>query len=138
MVQNEWTAKDVRKMLTKVQRPADTDIPCQICRANGYITEAHHAIPVKKLAYHVNCCGLPLDELKTPIFWLCPNCHTYMHIAGATDEGDYNSMYKAATYMQKGGYPLQHIEAMLDLIKQANEAEDQLYEYEFELEEQGD
>lgn len=138
MGKGEWKTEAVRQILTKVKRPPNAYIPCQVCNTNGYITEAHHAVPIKKLAWHLNVGELPLDKLSTPIFWLCPNCHAYIHVAGASDFDSLKNVGKAVRYMAQAGYPHEQIQALCDLVKQAQQAEDQLYEYEFELEEEGD
>lgn len=59
--------------------------PCFICGKHRSITEAHHTIPLKNMALLLEAWeSLP----EPPIVWLCPNCHTYVHIWQRADPSD--------------------------------------------------
>lgn len=51
--------------------------PCFICGGHETITEAHHVMPLKDVAFILDGGCLTMEE--PPIEWLCPNCYAYTH-----------------------------------------------------------
>lgn len=66
------TAKELRKQSKKGNRQV-----CEACGEHESITENHHLLTLKKCALLINT-GVFI-EIKSPIVWLCPNCHMYLH-----------------------------------------------------------
>ena len=67
------TAKALRKP-TKWKRE-----PCYICGKHEKITEWHHLISLSECANKLFK-NFDINELETPMYCLCPNCHTYIHL----------------------------------------------------------
>lgn len=69
--------KDIRSHVIRKQCASHKNRqPCFICGKHHSITEAHHVVPLKDVAFLLESWG-NLEE--PPIVWLCPNCHTYIH-----------------------------------------------------------
>ena len=66
------TAKELRKQSKKEDRQV-----CEACSGHESITQKHHLLPLKKCAMFLNT-GL-FKDFGTPVVWLCPNCHMYLH-----------------------------------------------------------
>lgn len=75
----QWRPNDVRALLSN---PPDLKRePCFMCGEHESITELHHVVPVSVLAEFLNGGWIGADEISSPIVWLCPNCHRYVHEA---------------------------------------------------------
>lgn len=51
---------------------------CEICGEHSIITEAHHLIPLREYAKCINEGRMNL--IGSPLIYLCPNCHSYLHL----------------------------------------------------------
>lgn len=74
----EWKVDAVRAIM---QNETTVKENCFICNKHGSISELHHVIPVSQLTKLLNMGAVDLKHASTPIVWLCPNCHAYIHRA---------------------------------------------------------
>lgn len=75
----EWKTSAIREMLT-----TDSDCKrnnCFICGKHKEIAELHHVIPVSQITAILNMGIVELKDISTPVVWLCPNHHAYVHKA---------------------------------------------------------
>ena len=53
---------------------------CSACNMLELISQAHHLVPIQIYAEAINA-GCTLVNLPVcPIIYLCPNCHSYLHL----------------------------------------------------------
>ena len=62
----------------KITKRPKTGEPCFVCGLHDKITEKHHVLPVATIADMLND---GIEDIGTPTIWLCPNCHSYVHMA---------------------------------------------------------
>ena len=116
MNQSKWTSTAIRSVLSNPRRDKN-GTPCAICGKHNSITECHHLISVKTLTDLINDYGLPLESLRTPIVWLCPNCHAYFHKCG--DLEDCLTKYIGiGSEMIKSGYGQNEMDALSELRRE--------------------
>lgn len=82
-----WSTSAVRKLLS--DPPGKDRKPCFICGKHKSITVLHHIVQISELKKFLNHGLLQADEVSTPVVWLCPNCHTYVH---ASINGNYDAV----------------------------------------------
>lgn len=109
-----WRSKAIRRMFGKIERPKE-GVPCHVCGKNDYITELHHVIPIREIAKYINEFDVPLYKVKTPIVWLCPNCHSYLH---AYDRISRSVIIQMAQF----GYDRESIKRLIGLIELRDES----------------
>ena len=76
---NGWKTNEVRRLMpmpSSLERES-----CFICGKHEGITVAHHVVPVSELTTYLNVGWIGVSEVSSPIVWLCPNCHAYVHAA---------------------------------------------------------
>ena len=96
MSDGAWTANGLRKLLSNskgLQREQ-----CFICGQHVGITELHHLIQVSELADLLNKGALSFSDVKTPVVWLCPNCHAYVHAGMRGDTDTVLPMFKDSVW----------------------------------------
>lgn len=64
-------AKDLRKQTTRYTEHE----PCEACGKHKEITHLHHVVSLKDCAMLLDA----INSIETPMVFLCPNCHTYIH-----------------------------------------------------------
>lgn len=64
-------AKELRKQTIRYREHK----PCEVCGKHEAITHLHHVISLKDCAMLLNA----VDAVNTPVVFLCPNCHAYIH-----------------------------------------------------------
>lgn len=62
----------------QIKKRPQTGEPCFVCGLHNEITEKHHVLPVEKIANMLND---GITDIASPTIWLCPNCHSYVHMA---------------------------------------------------------
>lgn len=72
-IDTKLKASDLRKKAIGKKQP------CYICSEHELITEQHHVISLNECALLLNRHG-KINSFKTPLIWLCPNHHKYIHI----------------------------------------------------------
>ena len=64
-------AKELRKQTTRYKEHQ----PCEVCGKHKEITHLHHVVNLKDCTILFNV----VDYVNTPVVFLCPNCHAYIH-----------------------------------------------------------
>lgn len=101
----KWTNNDVRKLLPSYS--GSERQPCFICGKHKSITELHHVIQISELTQYLNSGVIDVGDVSTPVVWLCPNCHAYIH---AITRGDSDLLYSLATSVER----LEHFQKLMD------------------------
>lgn len=77
MINPNWKTNTIRNMLIAPDRKEKEN--CYVCGEHRTIAQLHHVIPVEQLTKLINMEVVSLHDVSTPVVWLCPNHHAYIH-----------------------------------------------------------
>lgn len=72
-----WSTETIRAILTVPDCKEKEN--CYVCGKHKTIAQLHHIVPVNQIAKLLNLGVIELCEASTPVVWLCPNHHAYIH-----------------------------------------------------------
>lgn len=113
---SEWKTEAVRALLNNPKKSKNGE-PCYVCSKHAEITELHHVVSVSELTKLLNNKDLDLEELETPVVWLCPNCHAYLHKIKSFVSGS-----DVRISMAQNGYSRKELELLYNIL-QARESQ---------------